>query len=77
MKVVKGIFDYAVSNGWIGENPCGQGHRAAASRQSDDDMVFLYRSREVELLGRTMAETGGTAGGRAARPLAGLHRMPA
>lgn len=48
MKVVlKGIFDYAVSNGWIGENPV---NRVTVPKiVSDDDMVFLS-VREVELL---------------------------
>ena len=48
MKVVlKGIFDYAVSNGWIGENPVD---RVTVPKIAfDDDMVFLS-VREVELL---------------------------
>lgn len=45
--VLKGIFDYAVSNGWIGENPVDR--VTVPKIVSDDDMVF--RSvREVELL---------------------------
>ena len=48
MKVVlKGIFDYAVSNGWIGENPVDR--VTVPKITSDDDMVFLS-VREVELL---------------------------
>lgn len=48
MKVVlKGIFDYAVSNGWIGENPVDR--VIVPKIVSDDDMVFLS-VREVELL---------------------------
>lgn len=48
MKVVlKGIFDYAVSNGWIGENPVDR--VTVPKIVSDDDMVFLS-IREVELL---------------------------
>ena len=48
MKVVlKGIFDYAVSNGWIGENPVDR--VTVPKIASDDDMVFLS-VREVELL---------------------------
>ncbi len=40
MKVVlKGIFDYAVSNGWIGENPVDR--VTVPKIVSDDDMVFL------------------------------------
>ena len=47
MKVVlKGIFDYAVSNGWIGENPVDR--VTVPKIVSDDDMVFLS-VREVEL----------------------------
>ena len=46
MKVVlKGIFDYAVSNGWIGENPVDR--VTVPKIVSDDDMVFLS-VREVE-----------------------------
>lgn len=48
MKVVlKGIFDYAVSNAWIGENPVDR--VTVPKIVSDDDMVFLS-VREVELL---------------------------
>lgn len=48
MKVVlKGVFDYAVSNGWIGENPVDR--VTVPKIVSDDDMVFLS-VREVELL---------------------------
>lgn len=48
MKVVlKGIFDYAVSNGWVGENPVDR--VTVPKIVSDDDMVFLS-VREVELL---------------------------
>ena len=48
MKVVlKGIFDYAVSNGGIGENPVDR--VTVPKIVSDDDMVFLS-VREVELL---------------------------
>lgn len=48
MKVVlKGIFDYAVSNGWISENPVDR--VTVPKIVSDDDMVFLS-VREVELL---------------------------
>ena len=48
MKVVlKDIFDYAVSNGWIGENPVDR--VTVPKIVSDDDMVFLS-VREVELL---------------------------
>ena len=48
MKVVlKGIFDCAVSNGWIGENPVDR--VTVPKIVSDDDMVFLS-VREVELL---------------------------
>lgn len=48
MKVVlKGIFDYAVSNGWFGENPVDR--VTVPKIVSDDDMVFLS-VREVELL---------------------------
>lgn len=48
MKVVlKGIFDYAVSNGWVGENPVDR--VTVPKIVSDDDMVFLS-IREVELL---------------------------
>lgn len=48
MKVVlKGIFDYAVSNGWIGENPVDR--VTVPKIVSDDDMVFLS-VREIELL---------------------------
>ena len=48
MKVVlKGIFDYAVSNGWIGENPVDR--VTVPKIVSDDDRVFLS-VREVELL---------------------------
>ena len=48
MKVVlKGIFDYAVSNGWIGENPVDR--VTVPKIASDDDMVSLS-VREVELL---------------------------
>lgn len=48
MKVVlKGIFDYAVSNGWIGENPVDS--VTVPKIVFDDDMVFLS-VREVELL---------------------------
>lgn len=48
MKVVlKGIFDYAVSNRWIGENPVDR--VTVPKIVSDDDMVFLS-VREVELL---------------------------
>lgn len=48
MKVVlKGIFDYAVSNGWIGENPVDR--VTVPKIVSDDDMVFLS-VRKVELL---------------------------
>lgn len=48
MKVVlKGIFNYAVSNGWIGENPVDR--VTVPKIVSDDDMVFLS-VREVELL---------------------------
>lgn len=48
MKVVlKGIFDYAVSNGWIGENPVDR--VTVPKIVSDDDMLFLS-VREVELL---------------------------
>lgn len=48
MKVVlKGIFGYAVSNGWIGENPVDR--VTVPKIVSDDDMVFLS-VREVELL---------------------------
>lgn len=48
MKVaLKGIFDYAVSNGWIGENPVDR--VTVPKIVSDDDMVFLS-VREVELL---------------------------
>ncbi|MDC7284560.1 site-specific integrase [Bifidobacterium thermophilum] len=45
--VLKGIFDYAVSAGWIGENPVDR--VAVPKIVSDDDMVFLS-VREVELL---------------------------
>lgn len=45
--VLKGIFDYAVSNGWIGENPVDR--VTVPKIVSDDDMVFLS-VREVELL---------------------------
>ncbi len=45
--VLKGIFDYAVSNGWIGENPVDR--VTVPKIASDDDMVFLS-VREVELL---------------------------
>ena len=45
--VLKGIFDYAVSNGWIGENPVDR--VTVPKIASDDDMVFLS-AREVELL---------------------------
>ncbi|WP_259297484.1 hypothetical protein [Bifidobacterium bifidum] len=45
--VLKGIFDYAVSNGWIGENPMDR--VTVPKIASDDDMVFLS-VREVELL---------------------------
>ena len=49
MKVVlKGIFDYAVSNGWIGENPVDR-VTVPKIASDDDDMVFLS-VREVELL---------------------------
>lgn len=44
--VLKGIFDYAVSNGWIGENPVD---RVTVPKIASDDMVFLS-VREVELL---------------------------
>ena len=37
--VLKGIFDYAVSNGWIGENPVDR--VTVPKIASDDDMVFL------------------------------------
>ncbi len=48
MKVVlKGIFDYAVSNRWIDENPVDR--VTVPKIVSDDDMVFLS-VREVELL---------------------------
>ena len=48
MKVVlKGIFDYADSNGWRGENPVDR--VTVPKIVSDDDMVFLS-VREVELL---------------------------
>lgn len=45
--VLKGIFDYAVSNGWIGENPADR--VTVPKIASDDDMVSLS-VREVELL---------------------------
>lgn len=45
--VLKDIFDYAVSNGWIGENPVDR--VTVPKIASDDDMVFLS-VREVELL---------------------------
>ena len=45
--VLKGIFDYAVSAGWIGENPVDR--VTVPKIVSDDDMVFLS-VREVELL---------------------------
>ena len=48
MKVVlKGIFGYAVSNGWIGENPVDR--VTVPQIVSDDDLVVLS-VREVELL---------------------------
>ena len=48
MKVVlKGIFDYAVSNGWSGAKPVDR--VTVPKIASDDDMVFLS-VREVELL---------------------------
>lgn len=46
--VLKGIFDYAVSNGWIGENPVDR-VTVPKIASDDDDMVFLS-VREVELL---------------------------
>lgn len=45
--VLKGIFDYAVSNGWIGENPVDR--VTVPKIASNNDMVFLS-VREVELL---------------------------
>ena len=45
--VLEGIFVYAVSNGWIGENPVDR--VTVPKIVSDDDMVFLS-VREVELL---------------------------
>ncbi|MDB1254029.1 hypothetical protein [Bifidobacterium bifidum] len=38
--VLKGIFDYAVSNGWIGENPVDR-VTVPKIASDDDDMVFL------------------------------------
>lgn len=46
--VLKGIFDYAVSNGWIGENPVDR-VTVPKIASDNDDMVFLS-VREVELL---------------------------
>ena len=46
--VLKGILDYAVSNGWIGENPVDR-VTVPKIASDDDDMVFLS-VREVELL---------------------------
>lgn len=71
--VLKGIFDYAVSNGWIGENPVDR-VTVPKIASDDDDMVFLS-VREVELL----ADRGGEdreAGGRSAGQMAGLYGMP-
>ena len=70
-------MDYAVwSTAGSERIPCGQGHRADASRNP----MTTWCSSTVRgggVAGRTMAETGRTAGGRADRPLAGIHRMPA
>lgn len=61
MKVVlKGIFDYAVSNGWIGENPVDR--VTVPKIVSDDDMVFLS-VREVELLADEAEKIGKTVDG--------------
>ena len=70
--VLKGIFDYAVSNGWIGENPVDR-VTVPKIASDDDDMVFLS-VREVELL----ADGGEDreAGGRSAGQMAGLYGMP-
>lgn len=53
--VLKGIFDYAVSNGWIGENPVDR--VTVPKIASDDDMVFLS-VREVELLADEAERSG-------------------
>ena len=42
--VLKGIFDYAVSNGWIGENPVDR-VTVPKIASDDDDMVFLWSAR--------------------------------
>lgn len=64
--VLKGIFDYAVSNGWIGENPVDR--VTVPKIASDDDMVFLS-VREVELLADEAEKIG-------AGQMAGLYGMP-
>lgn len=53
--VLKGIFDYAVSNGWIGENPVDR--VTVPKIASDDDMVFLS-VREVKLLADEVEKIG-------------------
>ena len=65
MKVVlKGIFDYAVSNGWIGENPVDR--VTVPKIASDDDMVSLS-VREVELLADEAEKIGKPVDGLLAR----------
>ena len=62
MKVVlKGIFDYAVSNGWIGENPVDR-VTVPKIASDDDDMVFLS-VREVELLADEAEKIGNPVDG--------------
>lgn len=62
--VLKGIFDYAVSNGWIGENPVDR--VTVPKIVSDDDMVFLS-VREVELLADEAEKIGKPVDGLRAR----------
>ena len=62
--VLKGIFDYAVSNGWIGENPVDR--VTVPKIASDDDMVFLS-VREVELLADEAEKIGKPVDGLRAR----------
>ena len=71
--VLKGIFDYAVSNGWIGENPVDR-VTVPKIASDDDDMVFLS-VREVELLADEAEKIGKPVDGSAGQ-MAGLYGMP-
>ena len=71
--VLKGIFDYAVSNGWIGENPVDR--VTVPKIASDDDMVSLS-VREVELLADEAEKIGKPQRGRCRNGWPSIWNIP-